>query len=79
MKVDVLRGYNPNSLDLQGTICNMTLTFHRLSEKQHSVLAVNTKRATQSTSLTRHENLPAVRYDVLAISKPAETFKVAEM
>lgn len=57
MKVDLLRGYNPGSLDLQGIICNLTLTFHRLSENQQCVLAVNTKRATQSTSLTRHENL----------------------
>lgn len=44
MKVDVLRGYNPGSLDLQRILCNLALAFHRLSENRRSVLAVNTER-----------------------------------
>ena len=57
----------------------MALAFHRLSENQRSVLAVNTKRAIlKSTALAGHENLLAVRYEVFAIPTPAKTFKLAE-
>lgn len=58
MKVDVLRGYDPGSLDLQGLFSNLALAFHRLSQNQRSVLAINTKRAIlKETPLTGHQNL----------------------
>lgn len=46
MKVDVVRGYNPASLDLQGILCNLALAFHRLSE--------NRRRPIQSERYSKH-------------------------